>query len=80
MEDTLLFILTYLEQNPAHVMHGHIFHTIKSNASKWVHLLHEALNYALSPHDLLPARTADKLTQRLQEELPPSTDTPPFYP
>jgi hypothetical protein len=43
-----------------------------------VHLLHGALNYALSQQNLLPARNADELAQRLQEEPPPSTDTSPF--
>ncbi len=69
-------------------MHGHIFRMIQSNVSKWVHLLHGALNYALSQQNLLPARTADELAQRLREEQsceepsheepPPSTDTSPF--
>jgi transposase, IS4 family len=62
----------------------------QSNVSKWVHLLRGALNYVLSPHNLLPVRTADELARRLKEEpsyeeplhgeLPPSTDAPPFYP
>jgi len=56
----------------------------QSNVSKWVHLLHGALNYALSQQNLLPARTADDLAQRLHEELSheePShaTEAPPFY-
>jgi len=68
-EDKLLFILTYLKQNPTQVMHGHIFHMSQSNVSKWVHLLHGALNYALSQQNLLPARTADDLVRRLHEEL-----------
>jgi hypothetical protein len=41
----------------------------QSNVSKWVHLLHGALNYALSQQNLLPARTADDLAPRLHEEL-----------
>ncbi len=83
-EDKLLFILTYLKQNPTHVMHGHIFQMSQSNVSTWVHLLHGALNDALSPQNLLPARTADQLAQRLHEEpshQEPShaTDTSPFF-
>jgi hypothetical protein len=55
----------------------------QSNVSKWVHLLHGALNYALSQQNLLPARTADNLVRRLHGELSheePShaTDAPPF--
>jgi len=59
-------------------MHGHIFQMSRSNVSKWVHLLHAALNYALSPHNLLPVRTADDLARRLREEPPHSTETSPF--
>jgi hypothetical protein len=73
-EDKLLFILTYLKQNPTQVMHGHLFQMSQSNVSKWVHLLHGALNYALSQQNLLPARTADDLVRRLQEE--PSCEEP----
>ena len=46
----------------------------QSNVSKWVHLLHGALNYALSQQNLLPARTADDLVRRLHEE--PSHEEP----
>ena len=67
-EDTLLFMLTSLKQNPTHVMHGHIFHMSQSNVSTWVHRLHGALNDALSQHHLLSARTADDLVRRLHEE------------
>jgi len=77
-EDTLLFILTYLKQNPTHVMQGHIFQMSRSNVSKWVHLLHGALNYALSQQNLLPARNADELVQRLQEEPPPTAAPTPL--
>ena len=79
-------ILTYLKQNSTQVMHGHIFQMSQSNVSKWVHLLHGALNDALSPQNLLLARTADELVQRLHGE--PSHEepshatkaSPPFYP
>jgi transposase, IS4 family len=59
-------------------MHGHIFQMSQSNVSKWVHLLHGALNYALSQQNLLPARTADELALRLQEEPPPSAAPTPL--
>jgi hypothetical protein len=86
----LLFILTYLKQNPTHVMHGHIFHMSQSNVSKWAPLVHGALNDALARQNLLPARTADDLVRRLHEEpsheessyeeLSHATKAPPFYP
>jgi hypothetical protein len=77
-EDTLLFILTYLKQNPTHVMHGHIFQTSWSNVSTWVHFLHRALNDALSQQHLLLTRTSDEMAQRIQKEPPYATDTHSF--
>ena len=64
-------------------MHGHISHMSQSNVSKWVHLLHGALNYVLSQQNLLPARTADDLVWQLHgepshEEPLHATDAPPF--
>jgi len=50
----------------------------RSNVSKWVHLLHGALNHALSQQNLLPARNADELARRLQEEPPPSAAPTPL--
>ena len=64
-------------------MHGHIFQMSQSNVSKWASLVHGALNGALSPQNLLLARTADELVQRLHgepshEEPLHATDAPPF--
>jgi len=87
-EDTLLFMLTSLKQNPTHVMHGPIVPMRQSNVSTWVHRLHGALNDALSQQNLLPARTADDLVRQLHgepsheepshEEPSHATDAPPF--
>ena len=55
-------------------MHGHIFQMSQSNVSKWASLVHGALNGALSPQNLLLARTADELVQRLHGE--PSHEEP----
>ena len=73
-EDKVLFILTYLKQNPTQVMHGHLFQMSQSNVSKWVHLLYGALNDALARQNLLPVRTANELVRRLHEE--PSHEEP----
>jgi Helix-turn-helix of DDE superfamily endonuclease len=59
--DKLLFILTYLKQNPIQEVHGQLFGMSQSNANKWIHLLHTVLNQALAYQELLPARTADEL-------------------
>src|SRR5215218_4184899 len=63
--DKLLFILTYLKQNPIQEVQGQLFGMSQSNANKWIHLLHPVLNQALSDQELLPARTADDLAALL---------------
>ena len=37
--DKLLFILTYLKQNPIQEVQGQLFGMSQSNANKWIHLL-----------------------------------------
>ena len=56
--DKLLFILTYLKQNPIQEVQGQLFGMSQSHANKWIHLLHPVLNLTLADQDLLPARTA----------------------
>jgi hypothetical protein len=61
--DKLLFILTYVKQNPIQEVQGQLFGMSQSNANKWLHLLHTVLNQALAHQDLLPARDADELAE-----------------
>ena len=75
MADKLLFILTYLKQNPIQEVQGQLFGMSQSNANKWIHLLHPVLNQALADQELLPARTADDLTAMLT--MPPSEASAP---
>jgi hypothetical protein len=63
--DKLLFILTYVKQNPIQEVQGQLFGMSQSNANKWLHLLHTVLNQALAHQELLPARTADELAVML---------------
>ena len=76
MADKLLFILTYLKQNPIQEVQGQLFGMSPSNANKWLHLLHTVLNQALAQQELLPARTADALATLLAttqlKDAPPS--------
>ena len=65
MADKLLFILTYVKQNPIQEIQGQLFGMSQSNANKWIHLLHPVLNRALADQQLLPARTADELATML---------------
>ena len=46
LADTLLFILTYVKQNPIQEVQGQLFGMSQSNAHKWIHLLHTVLNQA----------------------------------
>src|ERR671925_371924 len=66
--DKLLFILTYLKQNPIQEVQGQLFGMSQSNTNKWIHLLHIVLNQALAHQELLPARTADDLALLLTAE------------
>jgi Helix-turn-helix of DDE superfamily endonuclease len=71
--DKLLFILTYVKQNPIQEVQGQLFGMSQSHANKWIHLLHPVLNQALSDQELLPARTADGLAALLTT---PPTEAP----
>ena len=44
--DTLLFMLTYVKQNPIQEVQGQLFGMSQSHANKWIHLLHPVLNQA----------------------------------
>ena len=64
--DKLLFILTYLKQNPIQEVQGQLFGMSQSNANKWIHVLHPVLNQALAIQELLPARTAEEFAARFE--------------
>jgi hypothetical protein len=79
MADKLLFILTYLKQNPIQAMQGQLFGMSQSNANKWIHLLQPVLNQALADQELLPARTADALAVMLVQQPPEGPSTVPLF-
>jgi hypothetical protein len=79
MADKLLFILTYLKQNPIQEVQGQLFGMSQSNANKWIHLLHTVLNRALADQDLLPARTADELATLLTTTSTKDVPTSPLF-
>jgi Helix-turn-helix of DDE superfamily endonuclease len=60
MADKLLFILTYVKQNPIQEMQGQLFGMSQSNTNTWLHRLHTVLNQAWAHQNLLPAHTADE--------------------
>ena len=66
MADKLLFILTYLKQNPIQEVQG-------------IHLLHTVLNQALAQQELLPARTAGELATLLTSKQTKDGVTSPLF-
>jgi hypothetical protein len=79
MADKLLFILTYLKQNPIQEVQGQLFGMSQSNAHKWLHLLHTVLNQALAQQELLPARTAGELAMLLTSQQTNERTTSPLF-
>lgn len=78
MTDKLLFILTYLKQNPIQEIQGQLFGMSQSNANKWIHVLHPVLNQVLGNQDLLPARTAHDLAAMLAKPGPDGASPAPL--
>ena len=79
MADKLLFILTYMKQNPIQEVQGQLFGMSQAHANQWMHLLHTVLNQALAHQDLLPARTADELAALLATKQSKEVPTPPLF-
>ena len=79
MADKLLFILTYLKQNPIQEVQGQLFGMSQSNANKWIHLLHSVLNQALADQELLPARTAEEFAAMFKSHATDGRSTTPLF-
>jgi hypothetical protein len=79
MADKLLFILTYVKQNPIQEVQGQLFGMSQSNANKWIHLLHAVLNQALADQDLLPARTAAEFAAMFKPHATGGRSTTPLF-
>ena len=77
--DKLLFILTYVKQNPIQEVQGQLFGMSQSNANKWIHLLHAVLNQALAHQELLPARNADDLAVMLAAKRTEGVPVSPLF-
>jgi Helix-turn-helix of DDE superfamily endonuclease len=78
LADKLLFILSYLKHNPIQELQGLLFGMSPSNANKWMHLLHAALNLTFAAQALLPARTADELATLLAKHKPEGPSPSPL--
>jgi hypothetical protein len=77
--DKLLFILTYLKQNPIQEVQGQLFGMSQSNANKWIHVLHPVLNQALADQELLPARTAEEVAAIFKTHATDGRSTTPLF-
>jgi hypothetical protein len=79
LADKLLFILTYLKQNPIQEGQGQLVGMSQSNANKWIHLLHPVLNQALADQELLPARTAAEFAAMFETRATDGGSTTPLF-
>ena len=79
MADKLLFILTYLKQNPIQEVQGQLFGMSQSNANKWIHVLHPVLNRALADQELLPARTAEEFAAMFETHSADGSSSIPLF-
>lgn len=82
-EERLLFILSYLKENPTQTYHGLLYGMTQGKANMWIHSLLPALRSALRETGDAPARSFAELLKRLEqapqaeaqeqdaEELPP---------
>ena len=77
--DKLLFILTYVKQNPIQEVQGQLFGMSQSNANKWIHVLHPVLNQALDDQELLPARTAAEFADMFATYTTDGSSTTPLF-
>src|SRR6266511_4599852 len=79
MADKLLFILTYVKQNPIQEVQGQLFGMSQSNANKWIHVLHPVLNQALADQELLPARNAAEFAAMFKTHATDGRSTVPLF-
>jgi Helix-turn-helix of DDE superfamily endonuclease len=79
LADKLLFILTYLKQNPIQEVQGQLFGMSQSNANTWIHVLHPVLNQALADQELLPARTAAAFAAMFETHATDGGSTTPLF-
>ncbi len=64
-EDRLLFILSYLKQNPTQEYHGVVFTLPQNKINQWVHTLFPVLQIAFRTMGDAPSRNQAALAERL---------------
>jgi hypothetical protein len=79
LADKLLFILTYLKQNPIQEVQGQLFGMSQSHANTWIHVRHPVLNQALANQELLPARTAEEFAAMFETHSADGSSSIPLF-
>ena len=79
MADKLLFIVTYLKQNPIQEVPGQLFGMSQSHANNWIHVRHPVLNQALANQERLPARTADECAAMFETHSADGSSSIPLF-
>ena len=67
IETMLIFILSYLKNNPLQQAHAATFNMNQPQANLWIHLLKRILNNTLEKANCIPCRTVDALNKLLVE-------------
>lgn len=84
--ERLLFILSYLKQNPTQTYHALLYGLTQPKANLWIHALFRTLRLALRTMGDAPARSFVELMERLEHQeaatLPAGAEeeTPPLSP
>jgi hypothetical protein len=76
-EDRLLFMLSYLKQNPTQTYHGHVFGLPQCKVNQWVHTLFPILRVTLRRTGDAPSRNQAALATRLDGVLDHRSDDGP---
>jgi hypothetical protein len=72
-QERLLFLLSYLKENPTQTYHGLLYGMSQGKTNMWLHSLLPALRGALRASGDAPARNFADLLKRLEQE--PETET-----
>ena len=67
IETMLIFILSYMKNNPLQQAHAAAFNMNQPQSNLWIHLLKKILNNTLENADCIPCRTVDALNKLLVE-------------
>lgn len=85
-EDRLLFILSYLKENPTQTYHGQLYGMSQGKANHWIHALFPPLREALRAIGVAPARSFTEVLERLKtltlsvDDEASQTSLPPLLP